>query len=357
MFWYEQKAENKDVVVSTRVRLARNLREYPFAARLSEEKASEIVSRLSLLYKDKEGYSLTDMRDISRIEAESLCERHYISREFAQSTAPRLLITEEKKNIAIMVGEEDHLRIQCLKNGLALDEAFEETMNQEKFLDSQLSFAYHESLGYLTHCPTNLGTGMRISVMIHLPALTMLGHMDVLRQQLQKLGVAVRGMQGEGSRADAALYQISNQVTMGITEAETLQKMKEIVTQMSERERAARASFNEETKEKLLDSAQRAEGILRSARMISSSEFLTLYNSARLGCTIGNTSALSCDLLDRLLFAVMPATMALAGYRDAESSLPKEMQRDKNRAILIQNAITARDRSVARKSKKASENA
>lgn len=353
MFWYEKKADGKDVVVSTRVRLARNLKDYPFKACLTDEKAAEIVNKLFDIYKDRSGYTLTTMQDIGRIDAESLAERHYISRDFAKSTAPRLLVRDESRDIAVMVVEEDHLRIQCIKNGFALEDAFGAAMEEEKMLDEKLSFAFSEQWGYLTHCPTNLGTGMRISVMMHLPALTMAGRMEALTQQLQKLGVAVRGLYGEGSRADAALYQISNQVTMGITEEETLQKMKEIIGQISDTERSMRASYDEETVEKLLDRAQRADGILRTARLISSSEFLSLYNAARLGCTIGNNTSLSPELLDRLLFAVMPATMELSGYRDTASSLPKDMQRDKNRAVLIQKTISAKSKEAPRKSKEA----
>ena len=138
---------------------------------------------------------------------------------------------------------------------------------------------------------------------------------------------------------------------MGITEEETLQKMKEIIGQISDTERTMRTSYDEETAEKLLDRAQRADGILRTARLISSSEFLSLYNAARLGCMIGNTTSLSPELLDRLLFAVMPATMELSGYRDTASSLPKDMQRDKNRAVLIQKTISAKPKAAPRKSK------
>ena len=354
MFWYEKKAKGKDVVVSTRVRLARNLKDYPFSARLTDAKAAEIVEKLSDIYKDRTEYTLTTMQDIGRINAESLAEQHYISRDFAKSTSPRLLVRDDSRDIAIMVGEEDHLRIQCIKNGFALDEAFNATMEEEQFLDGALTFAFSEKLGYLTHCPTNLGTAMRISVMMHLPTLTMAGRMEALTQQLQKLGVVVRGLYGEGSRADAALYQISNQVTMGITEEETLKKMKEIIGQISDTERSMRASYDEESTEKLLDRAQRADGLLRNARLISSSEFLSLYNAARLGCMIGNTTTLSPELLDRLLFAVMPATMTLSGYRDTDSSLSKEMQRDKNRAVLIQKTIAAREKSGAKKTKAAS---
>ncbi len=355
MYWYHEGAKEKDVIVSSRVRLARNLRDYPFANRLSTEKAQKIIADVKSLYtSDKDeiknaDYSLLDMSDVSQTEASSLCERHYISREFATSGAPRLLVRSDKKSIAIMVCEEDHFRIQSIKNGLALEEAFEAAMNEEALLDEHFHFAFDEKLGYLTHCPTNLGTAMRISVMMHLPLLTLTKRMDALNLQLQKIGLVIRGMYGEGSKADGALYQISNQVTLGITEEETLSKVKEIVTQIAEQERALRSSLTGENLERIMDQAQRAEGILRSARLISSAEFLSLYTAARLGVTIGNTVSLSAELLDELLFEVMPATMALSGYSAEDTGLSKEMLRDKNRAVLIQKKIAASVRSTQKK--------
>ena len=345
MYWYHHPAKEKDIVVSTRVRLARNLRDYPFAGRLPEEDARKIISTIATLYKEKKdgnvAYDTLNMSDVSPTEALSLCERHYISREFSKSTAPRLLVRREDRGISIMVGEEDHLRIQSIRNGLAIEEAFAAAMEEESFLDGHVSFAYSEKLGYLTHCPTNLGTAMRISVMMHLPALTMSNRMDALNLQLQKIGLVIRGMYGEGSRADGNLYQISNQVTLGITEEETLAKVRDVVSQIAEQERTLRASITGENWERLMDKAQRAEGILRTARLISSAEFLSLYTAARLGVTIGNTASLSCELLDSLLFEVMPATMALSGYVSDEAGLSKELRRDKNRAVLIQKTIAA----------------
>ncbi len=341
MYWYNHVAKEKDVIVSSRVRLARNLNNYPFTGRLQEEDGKKMLAEVNAVYEKNTDYTILNMSDISATEAMSLCERHYISREFASSATPRLLIRNSHTDVAIMVGEEDHLRIQCIKNGLALDEAFAAAMNEEAQLDQHLHFAFSETLGYLTHCPTNLGTAMRISVMMHLPALTMSGRMDALNLQLQKIGLVIRGMYGEGSKADGSLYQISNQITLGITEEETLQKVSDVVHQIAEQERSLRSAIKGEAWEKIMDKAQRAEGILRTARLISSAEFLSLYTAARLGCTIGNTSCLTCELLDTILFEVMPATMALSGYTAGETELPQEMRRDKSRAILIQKTIAA----------------
>ncbi len=356
MLWYMEEAKEKDVIVSTRVRLARNLSAYPFGLRLTQEKAKEMTEKVTAFYQDRDGFHVTDMEAMSQGEALSLCERHYISREFAQKKGPHTLVREEALGLSIMVAEEDHLRLQCILNGYAPDLAFERVMKEEGELDRSFELAYSEKLGYLTHCPTNLGTAMRMSFMMHLPALTVQGRMQALSEQLQKLGLTVRGMYGEGSRAEASLYQISNQVTMGITEEETLRKMKEIVMQIAESERTARAAFKGETLEKLLDQAQRAEGLLRSARMISSSEFLSLYSAARLGHTIGNTSALSCETLDRMLFEVMPATMALSAQAvDTDGDLPATVRRDKRRAVLIQTIIADKAKKPTRRKAQAKE--
>ena len=356
MLWYMEEAKEKDVIVSTRVRLARNLSAYPFGMRLSPERAREMTDKISAFYEGRVGFTVTDMEKTSPLEAHSLCERHYISREFAQKKGPHALAREEALGLSIMIAEEDHLRLQCILNGYAPDLAFLRVMQEEEALDRAFELAYSEKLGYLTHCPTNLGTAMRMSFMMHLPALTLQGRMQALSEQLQKLGLTVRGMYGEGSRAEASLYQISNQVTMGITEEETLHKMKEIVTQIAESERAARAAFKGETLEKLLDQAQRAEGLLRSARMISSSEFLSLYSAARLGHTIGNTSALSCETLDRLLFEVMPATMSISSpSADTDKDLPETVRRDKRRAVLIQTIIAEKTKKPTRRKIQATE--
>lgn len=356
MLWYMEEAREKDVIVSTRVRLARNLASYPFGMRLTQEKAKEMTDTLAAFYRDRGGFTVTDMQSVSHGEALSLCERHYISREFAEKKTPHALVREESLGLSIMVAEEDHLRLQCILNGYAPDLAFERVMKEEEALDRAFELAYSEKLGYLTHCPTNLGTAMRMSFMMHLPALTMQGRMQILSEQLQKLGLTVRGMYGEGSRAEAALYQISNQVTMGITEEETLCKMKEIVMKIAESERAARAAFKGETLEKLLDQAQRAEGLLRSARMISSSEFLSLYSAARLGNAIGNVSAISSETLDRMLFEVMPATMSLSAQAyDADSELPVTVKRDKRRAVLIQTIIAEKAKKPTKRKPQAKE--
>lgn len=340
MSWYQKNGKEKDVVVSTRVRLARNLSSFPFEGRLTALKAEEIIKTVAPIFEADASYELRNMADLSHVQALSLCERHYISREFAEKSTPHALITNPAKDTAIMICEEDHLRIQCIKSGLAIEDAYEAAIEIDDLLDGALDYAYDERLGYLTHCPTNLGTAMRVSVMMFLPATTMANQIEALKQQLQKIGLAVRGLYGEGSEASGYLYQISNQVTLGITEEGTLKKVSDIVLQIADRERKLRKSVNTAALHKLMDRANRAEGIFRYARLLSSDEFLNLYADLRLGLSLEESKTLTYNMLDTLLFEAMPATVTLNGRAKNDDSLPDEYRRDLARAELVKGVIT-----------------
>ncbi|MBQ7377873.1 MAG: ATP--guanido phosphotransferase [Clostridia bacterium] len=340
MYWYQKKGNEKDVVVSTRVRLARNLADYPFEGRLTPAKAEEIIRKVTSLFEKEAGYEIRNMADLSHLQALSLCERHYISPEFAEKSTPRALITQNERDTALMVCEEDHLRIQCIKNGLAIEDAYVGATEIDDLLDEHLEYAYDEKLGYLTHCPTNLGTAMRVSVMMFLPAITMAGQIEPLKLQLQKIGLAVRGLYGEGSDASGCLYQISNQVTLGITEEGTLKKVREIVSQIAEQERRLRQSVQGAAFYKLIDRASRAEGVFRHARLLSSEEFLKLYADLRLGLSLEENGHLTYEMLDSLLFEAMPATVSI-GTKSEEGTqdLPEEYKRDLARARTVAAAL------------------
>lgn len=339
MAWYQKSGKEKDVVVSTRVRLARNLSSFPFEGRLTALKAEEIIKTVTPIFETDAAYEIRNMADLSHTQATSLCERHYVSREFAEKSTPHALITNSRKDTAIMICEEDHLRIQCIKSGFAIQEAYEAAIEIDDLLDGHLEYAYDEKLGFLTHCPTNLGTAMRVSVMMFLPATTMANQIESLKLQLQKIGLAVRGLYGEGSEASGYLYQISNQVTLGITEEGTLKKVSDIVMQIADRERKLRKSVNLAAHHKLMDRANRAEGIFRYARLLSSDEFLNLYADLRLGLALENNTRLTYDKLDTLLFEAMPATVTLNGKTKSDDSLPEEYKRDLARAELVKGVV------------------
>ena len=334
MAWYNATGKSSDTVISSRVRLARNLVGYPFDGKLDPAAANEIIEKVSAPL-EAAGFRKINFADISPIMATSYVERHYVSPEFATKNAPRALLLQENGGIAVMVGEEDHLRIQSILAGLSLKEAYENARRVEVRLDEDFDFAYSEQLGYLTHCPTNLGTGMRASVMMFLPALTAGGYMDSLAAQLSKIGLTVRGLFGEGSGAAGCMYQISNQITLGISEEEILKKLNDAIAQVSESERKLRAGITGEALELLTDRIRRAEGILRYAYRMSSSEFLKLFADVRFGIALGIVTDITYEQLGTLLVEVMPATLALA----SENAPKNEAARDRCRCQKIQNIL------------------
>ena len=334
MTWYNTIGKSADTVISSRVRLARNLCDYPFASRLDVARANEIIEKVSVPLVAS-GFEKILFSEISPLCASSYVEKHYVSPEFAVKEAPRALFLQEPCGIAVMVCEEDHLRIQAILPGLALEEAYKQAAQAEKRLDEDFDFAYDSELGYLTHCPTNLGTGMRASVMMFLPALTRGGYMETLANRLSKIGLTVRGLFGEGSGSAGAIYQISNQITLGVSEEELLRRLNEAVTQITASEQKARESIKGETLDRLTDRIKRSEGILKYAHMISSAEFIKLFSDVRFGIALGIVEDVGYDQMGELLVAAMPATLTL----DAEPAPKTEAARDKLRAKKIQSVL------------------
>lgn len=334
MSWYNTVGKATDTVISSRVRLARNINGYPFASRLDVTGANEIIEKVSVPL-EASGFRKINFADLSPIMATSYVERHFVSPEFATKEAPHALLLQEQSGIAVMVCEEDHLRIQCILPGLSLEEAYLNASRTEKRLDEDFDFAYSAELGYLTHCPTNLGTGMRASVMMFLPALTRGGYMDSLATQLSKIGLTVRGLFGEGSGAAGCMYQISNQITLGITEEETLKKMNEAIKQITESEHKARKSITGDALDRLTDRVLRSEGTLKYAYMMSSSEFIKLFADVRFGIALGIIEDITYEQLGTLLVEAMPATLTLS----AENAPKTEAARDKLRAQRIRSIL------------------
>ena len=334
MAWYNNSDKNNDVVLSSRVRLARNLAGYPFDSRLSDEKATEIVDKVGGLL-EASGFERIDFSALSPTEAGALYEKHYVSREFVNKRTPHALMQSETCGLAVMLCEEDHIRIQCILHGLALDEAFKNACAVDDRVDSELPLAYSEDLGYLTHCPTNLGTAMRASVMMFLPALTMAGKIQALASRLSKIGLTVRGFWGEGTDAKGCIYQISNQITLGITEEETLKKLSDAVKQITESEQELRHLITPEKNPQIVDRICRAEGILRHAYMLSSDEFFSHYADVRLGVALGIVGSTTYQALDNLLFEVMPCSLALS----AGKAVLSEGERDRLRARRVKEGL------------------
>ncbi len=334
MAWYNTVGKCSDTVISSRVRLARNINGYPFASKLEASSANEMIEKVSSPL-EASGFRKINFADLSPVMATSYVERHFVSPEFATKESPHALLLQEQTGIAVMVCEEDHLRIQCILPGLALEEAYQNASRTEKRLDEDFDFAYSEELGYLTHCPTNLGTGMRASVMMFLPALTRGGYMDSLATQLAKIGLTMRGLFGEGSGAAGCMYQISNQITLGISEADTLRKLGEAIKQITDSEHKARKSITGDALERLTDRILRAEGAMRYAYMMSSAEFIKLFADVRFGIALGIVRSISYEQLGALLVEAMPATLTLS----SENTPKGDIARDKLRAQKIQNML------------------
>lgn len=335
IMWYKNNGKENDVALSSRIRLARNLSEYPFSEKLSEKQAEEVIDKIKAVFDGKEGWSATDMSVLSEAERGAMVEKHIISREFASKKGKACLISNDEKSLYIMVLEEDHLRIQSVVAGLDLESAMSAVFEAESMIDEAVDLAYSEKLGYITHCPTNLGTGMRASVMLHLPAYTAAGYMRNLSYELTRMGFTVRGMGGEGSKAVAYLYQISNEVTLGMSEEETVSKLEGIVKQIIAKERELRNSISSDKREELIEKARRDIGVIMYAGRLSSSEIMSMYSELRLSAALGFIT-LPVSMVDELFVESMP-NMITAGSDKVKTPL----DRDRARAARAREIIGA----------------
>lgn len=331
--WYVENGEQGDIVISTRVRLARNLEEYPFPCRLTVKGKETVCEEIknAILSDDAWGFGYTYMKDFSRAQSVSLAERHLISPEFASDRAGRALLLTDDEAVSIMLCEEDHIRLQVMMAGLALKEAYSVADKIDNIISSKLNYAYDDRIGYLTQCPTNLGTAMRASVMLHLPALTRCGQIGKLASTVSKLGLVIRGAYGEGSSPKGDIYQLSNQITLGISEEAALNNLQSITLQLVAQERAAAEKLIENPIEE--DRIFRAWGILKNARVLSGDEFMELSSLIRMG--ISNKS-IDFDIakLNELTTRVQPATINAAEGKELNSQ-----QRDILRAKWVREAL------------------
>src|SRR6266446_4723854 len=288
--WMRGEGPDADIVISSRIRLARNLAQFPFLSRADEAVRGEIertlhhhVVELSL------GGQLAyfDINQLEGVDRQFLVERQLISRELAESHGSRGVCFTRAENVSLMVNEEDHLRIQVLHCGFELDDCWREISRIDDLLEERVTYAFNEELGYLTACPTNVGTGIRVSVLMHLPALVLTKEIQKVFQALQKISLAVRGLYGEGSQAMGDFYQISNQVTLGRTEQDLVQQVGDVVPVLIDYERRARDFLVRESQQNLHDQVSRAYGILRTAQTISSEETMHLLSRVRMGVNLG----------------------------------------------------------------------
>ncbi len=285
MIWY--KDNNDGIVISTRIRLARNIEKTPFPNALANKKeVNEKISSALLSGKNALPLEYIDLDKMSDLEKRKLEEEHLISPIMLEGKDRAVLMSKDK-TMSIMLMEEDHIRLQVIMGGNRLDEAYDMATKTDDAIEEKISYAFDEEFGYLTSCPTNTGTGMRASLMLHLPALTMTRNIKKVIDSAAALGITVRGLYGEGSRADGSFYQISNSVTMGITETQIIEKLKTVVNQIIETEKKARSFLSSKSGEQLRDKLYRSYGVAKYARAVSSEEALSLISDVMLGMNMG----------------------------------------------------------------------
>ncbi len=308
--WLEDNAPESDVVVSTRIRLARNLAQVPFPTRITEaedvEKVHELAKSSLLKSPEFKYFRLSDMTEISR---RALIEKNIISSDLARNSLGGIIANGDE-SLSVMIMEEDHYRIQSLRSGLALKAAYGEADQLDNMLSEGVDYAYDENFGFLTSCPTNVGTGLRASLMLHLPALTAAKGMPRIISMVSKIGMTVRGAFGEGSAASGAFYQISNQITLGVSEKEILSRLLSTVSKVIDFERSTRKELYKSLGITLEDRVWRAVGVLRNARRMSDSEAQKLISDVAFGASLGIVPRLTAGSLYRVMMDTRPAIIA-----------------------------------------------
>jgi len=290
--------------------LARNLADYPFISRATEQVRAQIEDALRahvLTIEAESGLIYVDVEELEGVDRQFLVERQLISREHAESQGTRSVAIDGREKFSLMINEEDHLRMQVMQSGLNLQSVWDQINQIDDLIEKKVTYAFHEKLGYLTACPTNVGTGMRVSVMLHLPALVITRQIDKVFRSLQKISLAVRGLYGEGSQAMGDFYQISNQITLGRSEEDLIKQVGDIVPVIIDYERQAREFLVKESQENLHDRVSRAYGILRTAQTISSEETMHLLSSVRMGVNLGLIHGLEIPAVNQLFIHTQPA--------------------------------------------------
>jgi protein arginine kinase len=307
--WLRGSGPESDIVISCRLRLARNLADFPFIRRSSDQEKSQIerILREAVAAIEDPRLEYISVQQLEPLDRQFLVERQLISREHSEGEGARGVAFDAGERVSLMINEEDHLRMQVMHSGLDLSAAWEQINRIDDQIESRVAYAFHPRCGYLTACPTNVGTGMRVSVMLHLPALVITRQIEKVFRSLQKISLAVRGLYGEGSQAMGDFYQISNQLTLGRTELDLIKQVSEIVPTIIHYERQAREFLVKESRKDLHDRVSRAYGILCTAQKISSEETMHLLSSVRMGVNLNLIGDVEIATINKLFIHTQPA--------------------------------------------------
>ncbi|PBB05274.1 protein arginine kinase [Salimicrobium humidisoli] len=341
--WMRHDGPDSDIVLSSRIRLARNFSSQPFPTVARGEPLEEVLSFMDehfteCSFREYEGLQLVKMDDLQPIEKRVLVEKHLVSPHLIEDRENAATIISENEQVSIMVNEEDHLRIQLYFPGFQLDKALEQASQLDDWLEEKIDYAFDEERGYLTACPTNVGTGMRASVMMHLPALALTKQINRMTPAINQLGLVVRGIYGEGSEAVGNLFQISNQITLGKSEEDIVEDLHSVVQQLIEQERKARQTLMNRSPVQLEDRIYRSYGTLRHSRVITSKEAAGCLSDLRLGIDLDFLKDIPRTILNELMVLTQPGFL----QQYAGESLDPE-ERDIKRATLIRERINLED--------------
>lgn len=337
--WMNGGGEDADIVISSRVRLARNVREYPFPILATDSQLEQITDTVRQVMEDEDfkrqgPFEFVRMDELTGLQKRVLMEKHLISPTLMAESRRGAVLLSENEAFSIMVNEEDHLRIQCLVSGLQLQKAWEAADQIDDIFEKHVNFAFDERRGYLTSCPTNVGTGIRASVMMHLPGLVLTQQINRILSAITQVGLVVRGLYGEGSEASGNLFQISNQITLGQSEEEIIENLMSVAYQIIEQERAARQHLMQNRRLQLEDRLCRSYGTLTNARIIQSEEAAEKLSDVRLGIDLGIIRNIPLSVMNELTVMIQPGFLQQYAGQQLDSD-----SRDGRRARLIRERL------------------
>ncbi|NLM35964.1 MAG: protein arginine kinase [Clostridiales bacterium] len=336
--WQQYSENNEDLVISSRIRVARNLNNRKFSHKLRPDEERELVKEVEdSLFKAshiRQNYEAIHLWECSDLQATKYLEEHLISKELIKNKEGSAFILGENDTVSIMINEEDHIRLQCISAGLNLRESYALASRIDDLIEESVEYAFDEKIGYITACPTNLGTGLRCSAMIHLPALTMNNEMNGILKALTQVGMTIRGLYGEGSKALGNIYQISNQITLGLSEEDIISNLEAVVNEIIGQEIATRNRLYSTYRYELEDKIYRSLGILRSAALLNINECFELLSSVRMGVEMGIIKDVDKCLLNQLLVETQPASLQLSF-----NTRLNEKELNINRARLVRETL------------------
>lgn len=329
--WYKNISKDSDVVVSSRVRYARNISGYKFPNTLNKSELEKIIELVEKNI-DKDMYSIFKMSDIDEITQNSLKEKNLISKEMVDNKYGAIVVNEEN-SLVCMVNEEDHLRIQTFEAGFNIDKCYDRLLKFTEKLEEKINFSKSDKYGYLTSCPTNAGSGMRVSLMLHLPALKKVGMISQVLEQVSSIGFSVRGIYGENSDSIGSMYQISNRKTLGMADKEIIENLKIVIISVIESERKARNLLKKDIA--FQDELYRAYGILKNARLVSNNEAMKLLSNVRLGVATDIIKEISLDKVQTLMIEIQKNTLKLILKQNYEQDEEEIARAEYIRKVMI----------------------